>query len=364
MRIARVRAYRFRIPFSAPFQTSTGTATEREGVIVRLETAEGAIGLGEASFLPGQGDIDALFSAAAWYARRKLPQRSRPQAPPAAARRAVLAAFEIAEFDALARTQGQILASHLNQDYRTQVRVNAVVAAEDTVVAVERAREAAAQGYDTIKLKVGMAASVAEEAARVSAVRDAIGRAKLRLDANGAWHERQAAAMLDALSCFDIEYLEQPLPPGMLAAQCRLRRSSPIPIAADEGVVDAASARRIIAASAADLLVLKPLRLGGIKPAFEIARAALDEGIGVVVTTSVDTGVGTAAALHLAAALPESPYAHGLGASPLLASSLCRPSPQVSGGVMALLPGAGLGVDMAPDELERYVTGSWDIDVG
>ena len=103
-------------------------------------------------------------------------------------------------------------------------------------------------------------------------------------------------------------------------ALARLRAVG-VPLAADEAVVSLEAAERLIGASAVDLLVLKPMRLGGLRPALAIARRAAEAGIECIATTTFDSSIGTAVALHLAAALPGgSRRAHGLSTGDHLAA--------------------------------------------
>ena len=152
----------------------------------------------------------------------------------------------------------------------------------------------------------------------------------------------------------DVEYVEQPVA-GDLAALARLRSSVGVKIAADEDVADAGSAAAVIVSAAADVIVIKPVALGGIGPSWRLMQAAKAAGLGVTVTTGIETGVGTAAALHLAAALGGEGAA-GLATLDLLESSLVRERLVIEGGSMVLPPGPGLGVSLDERALSRYAT--------
>jgi len=193
-----------------------------------------------------------------------------------------------------------------------EVPINAALPRLPREDLVDVARDAVADGYRTLKLKVG-GIPIDQDVARVRAVRDAVGRdIRLRIDANRAWSEADAIHALRALEDIDLEYCEEPVPdPGTMA---RVKKAVSIPIAADESVVDLASAERIVESGAADVLVLKPMALGGLHPARVIATMAREHGVDVVVTGMLETAVGRGGALHLAASLGPGPYAHGLGA--------------------------------------------------
>jgi o-succinylbenzoate synthase len=171
-----------------------------------------------------------------------------------------------------------------------------------------------ASGCSTAKVKV----AEGDDVARVEAVRDALGpRGRLRIDANGAWDEDAAAAAIRSLARFELEYVEQPVP--TLEAMARLRRRVDVPLAADESVRTARDPARVRAAGAADVVVLKAHPLGGVAASLEVAEAC---GLPVVVSSALETSVGLAAGVALAAALPELPFACGLGTASLLAGDV------------------------------------------
>jgi L-alanine-DL-glutamate epimerase-like enolase superfamily enzyme len=268
---------------------------------------------------------------------------------------ALAAGIETALLDAVARRAGVPLARWLDSGAADRVPVNALVSARQPDRAAAEAAAAVAHGFATVKLKVGTARSTAAEVERVAAVRSALGPGpRLRLDANGAWGEEEAVALLRRLERFDLELVEQPVAADDLAALARVRRSVGVAVAADEAVTGVDAARRVVAAGAADVLVVKPMVVGGLGPAREVAAVARAAGLGVVVTTTVDAGVGTAAALHLAASLGESRMAHGLATAGLLESDLLVEEIGVCGGVMAVPGGEGLGVGVDWGAVERH----------
>ncbi|KIH96749.1 O-succinylbenzoate synthase [Streptomonospora alba] len=195
---------------------------------------------------------------------------------------------------------------------RDSIPVNVTVPA----VGPERAARIVAEGgCSTAKVKVAEAGQEpADDIARIEAVRDAIGpRGRVRIDANGAWDPDTAVRMLAELSRFDLEYVEQPCAtPEELA---RVRSRTGVPVAADESIRRAEDPLRVRAAGAADIVVVKVQPLGGVRAALEVAEAC---GLPVVVSSAVETSVGLAAGVALAAALPELPYACGLATMHLL----------------------------------------------
>ena len=221
---------------------------------------------------------------------------------------------------------------------RETVGVNVTVPA----VAPRQAHEiVAASGCRTAKVKVAEHGQPeAADLARVEAVRDALGPGgRIRVDANGAWTVDQAARMLHAMGPFGLEYAEQPC--ATLAELAELRRRVDVPLAADESIRRARDPLAVRAAGAADIVVLKAAPLGGVAQALRIAGEC---GLPVVVSSAVESSVGLAAGVALAAALPELPYDCGLATMSLLAGDVtARPLVPVAGAlpVRTAVPDAG-----------------------
>jgi o-succinylbenzoate synthase len=181
----------------------------------------------------------------------------------------------------------------------------------------------AASGCSTAKVKVAEPGqSLSDDIARVEAVRDALGPSgQVRVDANAAWSLDEATTALGELSRFGLEYAEQPV--ASLDDMATLRRRVDVRLAADESVRKADDPMRIAGLEAADIVVLKVQPLGGVRACLRVAEAC---GLPVVVSSAIETSVGIAAGIALAAALPELPFACGLGTVPLLNGDVCSAS--------------------------------------
>ncbi|MRJ76067.1 o-succinylbenzoate synthase [Aeromicrobium sp. SMF47] len=197
---------------------------------------------------------------------------------------------------------------------RDRIPVNCTVPAVGPEQAADIVRRS---GCRTAKVKVAeKGQSLAEDVARVEAVRDALGAAgRVRVDANGGWSVDEALGAINAidLAAGGLEYVEQPC--ATVEELAAVRRRADVPIAADESIRRAADPFRVVELEAADVAVLKVAPLGGVHAALRIAEQI---GLPVVVSSAVDTSIGLAAGLALAAALPELPYACGLGTTSLL----------------------------------------------
>lgn len=373
MRVRSLTWRPFRIPFRTGFSTARGALSHREGWLVRLEAGDGITGLGEASPLaahglpPGRPVPDLLSEARAALAGAPLDTVAayvEGITAPGAGEAAVRCALDTALLDVLGRASGRRVADLLAAPVRGSVAVNATVAAPAVDGAVAEAKAALAAGFRCVKLKVGMARDPEAERARVAAVRRALGpSATLRLDANGAWSVEEAVQALRAFEPLDIEFVEQPVPPGRPEALRAVRDAVSVAIAADEGITGLDAARRVLACRAAQVLVVKPMVVGGLRAGREIAAAALEAGAAVVVTTTLDAGVGTAAALQLAATLPAGTPACGLATLPLLAASLLVAPPDVRNGEMSLPDAPGLGVTLDEAQVAAFSGTGWEVDV-
>lgn len=352
--MGRARVLPFRLPLREPLATTHGPIAERAGLLLALcNEAGGHTGFGESAPLPGFGleTLDAsgraLAQIARWIEGRDIEAtdalldevEARWSEAPAAR-----GAIDVALHDLLSRTRGWSVARLLRDGAppRERVPACALVSGADAGKRAARARAARDAGFRTLKLKLGGRA-LDEDLARVTHLREALGDdVRLRLDANQAWKEAEAPAALGALAGLGVEYVEEPVSGGA-EALARLRADSPVPIAADESACGETAAGDVIACRAADVLVLKPTAAGGLRAALRIADRARRAGLDVVVGSFLDSAVGVAAALALAAALPGPLRAAGLATGVLMARDLAPPL-RADGGGFALPLGPGLGV--------------------
>lgn len=201
---------------------------------------------------------------------------------------------------------------------RERIPVNVTVPA----VGPEQAHRIAAEGgCRTAKVKVAEPGqSLAEDEARVEAVRDALGPgAAIRVDANGGWSVDDAVQAIRRIdrAADGLEYVEQPC--AAVEDLAVVRRRVEVPIAADESIRRAEDPYRVRDLEAADVAVLKVQPLGGVRACLRIAE---EIGMPVVVSSALETSVGIAAGLALAAALPDLPYACGLATVQLLSADV------------------------------------------
>ena len=239
---------------------------------------------------------------------------------------------------------------------RDSVPVNATVPACSPEQA--RAIVLASSGCRTAKVKVAEAGQApAEDEARLEAVRDALGPDGLvRIDANGGWSVDDAVARIAVLerASGGLEYVEQPC--ASVEELAAVRRRVQVPIAADESIRRAADPYRVRDLEAADIAVLKVQPLGGVRACLRIAE---DIGLSVVDSSAVESSIGIAAGVALAAALPELPYACGLATVQLLTGDVVAdPLLPVDGALPVRRPEVDLSrfeaLTASPDRVDHW----------
>jgi L-alanine-DL-glutamate epimerase-like enolase superfamily enzyme len=309
-----------RVPLHTPFVTALRRTEHAETLLLRLTDADGVTGWGEAPQV-WQVTGDSLAGARACLEgplREVLLGGRDLRGTLAAVQRAVVGnaaarmAADVALHDLAARRAGVPLATHLATyaglgpaagDVRTDVTLSA--AAADQLASGARAR--VEDGFTTLKVKVG--ADPDHDAARVRAVREAVGPdVALRLDANQGWDAHRAVGILGALSDVGIDMLEQPVGRRDVLGLAHVRaRSGGVPVVADESVFDLDDLVDVLRHRAADGVVVKLAKCGGLTPALELVRVARLHGLTVTVGCMMEShlGIGAAAALVRATGLTD-----------------------------------------------------------
>ncbi|MBP2319890.1 O-succinylbenzoate synthase [Kibdelosporangium banguiense] len=234
---------------------------------------------------------------------------------------------------------------------RTRIPVNCTIAA----IGPERAHDIAVRsGCQTAKVKVAdHPTSLSDDLDRVEAVRHALGpNGKIRVDANAAWDVDTAVTNIRALAqaAGGLEYVEQPC--RTIEELAQVRRRVDVPIAADESIRRAEDPLKVAVAEAADIAVIKCTPLGGVRRALQVAEAC---GLPCVVSSALETSIGLAAQVALAAALPELDFACGLGTLTLLAGDVvAEPLLPVDGYLTVREPGPPIEGFEASEERSEW----------
>ena len=340
MWLARFDLYRYGLPFSGPLTLGGITLFQREGLLLKLSGEDGSEGWGETAPLPGfsvesQGEAASqLRQLAASMIGREVKEywvdpygetgRHLDRVAPS-----VRFGFELAVWNLYAASSGMTLPKLVRPAPRPVVPVNGLLAGAPADLLVE-ARRMSDAGYRSIKLKVG-ARTVAEDVALVRALGEELGEGiSLRLDANRAWGYEEAAEFVRGTAAVRFEYIEEPLAdPALLPG---LVREFGVPVALDESLVEMEPEK--VEETFAVAFVLKPTLLGGISRTLRVAGRALRLGVTPVISSSYESGVGTAALVALAAGIGGRPVPAGLDpyraiAEDVLETPLKLPAPGV-----------------------------------
>lgn len=338
MRICASRVVPYRLPLRAAWRSARGGFDSRSGRLLILETDRGYRGWGDLAPLPGAGAADDrdcwharlngldLKSARDWMNRAELSPAAR-------------CALDVALTDLAAQHEGVPLARLLNPNAEHVVLCNASLGVLDETAA-ERVHPAALAGFGVLKLKVGLDTPDREMALLRQVAERLPKGVSLRLDANRAWSMADAMKFLAGMAGLPVEMLEEPLVFPDLEQLATLQGMTEVPLALDESLPEL-GVDQTLAAAPVQRLVLKPMVLGGFHAALDLDRRARQAGMECVVTTTVDSAVGSWAAVHLAAALANGLH-HGLATSSWLEQDVGR-APYPQGGRVALDDGAGLG---------------------
>jgi len=356
MKIERIEVVRRSGTLPAPARSARREWGERESALLVLHGSNGAVGVGEASPLPGYSPdtIDLCENALRSLTTDRLGGREkgepvepwleesvRPLGPNAPAARFAL---ESALLDLAGKDDGVSVSRLLGGPNANEpIPLAALVQGETKEAVFDEIRHAVDRGIDTIKMKIGRPDCFDEELGLLRKVRNEFGdRLVLRLDANGAWDLVEAVAKLEALAGFAPQFVEQPVVPYLLLKL----EDSPVPVAADETLALPGAAERLGLVPACRVLVLKPAVLGGFLPVLRIARTGKALRRRVVVSHLFDGPVALAAAAELALALPATPLACGLDRHRGLDAWPGPPVPHIRecSIVPPGLPGMGIGI--------------------
>lgn len=373
--IDSVTIYRLRIPFHRAFRHALQSREESDAVIVKITGDDGVNGFGEAlprSYVTGE-TVESMIArirdrlahavlserfSPGWETFEQLqavmPEWTHAGAKPGSvvAWNAAFCAVEMALLDWSLRGEGCALADYL-PPARYEVVYSGVISADAPDDAAALAAKMADFGLRQIKVKVG----TADDAARLAAVRRAVGdQVELRVDANGAWRAPEAIEQLARLAPFKVQTIEQPVSAADIAGMKRVREQTGLPVIADESLVTLDHARRLIELGACDYFNIRLAKCGGVSGSLSIAKLAWESGIKIQVGAQVgETGILSAAGRTLAAHLPSLAFAEGSFGTWLLEEDVTFENLAFGfGGRAPLLKTRGLSVTVNEDALERH----------
>lgn len=365
--IADVRLVLADVPVRRPHHMSFTTLTAVNFVFVRIETGEGLVGWGEAACLGGPTwSEESAESIAATLERYVVPWLVGRDAAQMEALRIEMArrvqgnpfaraAVEMALWDLNGRALGVPVHRLLGGRVRDRVPLSWSLAVGDGAAELAEARELVARGHRIFKIKTA-AHPVAEDVARVRAIREAVGPAvKLRVDANQGWDRPTALRAIRAMEPYDLDFVEQPVPRWDLDGLAEIARSVSVPVMADESCGSPQDALAIARRGGVSILALKLTKSAGLAPTMAIARIAEAAGLGCYVGCMIETSLGTAAYLHAALAAAPVTWGCELFGPLLLAGDVVREPVRYADGCILALDGPGLGVEVDETALKEWI---------
>ena len=373
MKIASIDVIPVRLPLVEPFVIAYANYPDTLSVLVRLRTADGAEGWGEAT--PDQNITGETWASAAAMLRHDLAPAlighdardreaahrlldARVEGAPAAK-----AALDIALHDLVARAAGIPLWQLLGGRSKPWLPVSRVVSLGEPTAMAEAAARHAAAGFTAVKAKVGEEARPMLDVARVAAVRAAIGPdVTLKVDVNQGWRTPGTAiAAIRAMADSRPAYVEQPVVAWDLAGLAEVRRQTGATIMVDEGVHGSREMQRVVALRAADLVNFKLMKTGGILPLLRANAIAETAGITAQIGTMVESSIASAAGLHTALALANVQTVE-MGGPMMLREDVGNAVDWYAPGRITVGDGPGLGITVDVTAVRRFSEAWWTVE--
>jgi muconate cycloisomerase len=360
--IRRIDAIPIALPLKAPMKMAGSTIANAENLLVRIEAADGTVGWGEAASAPTmtgdtQGGLVAAVrdylapmltgkDAASWLELRPALHRA------LAGNGGAHSAVEMAVLDLIGRATGKRLIDLIAKPRRSAVKPMWLLGNPTPEADVAEAHAKLKEGFNFFKLKIGVK-PLAKEIAIAHAVREALPNTPLCADANCGLTLANAKTYIDKTRKAKLMFVEQPLAYDDIEGLKKLAKASKVPIGIDEGIhsfADIATSAR----AGAGGVSLKLIKLGGIGAAIEAGKLCRKLGLSVNIAAKIaESSISSAAALHLACAVPKADWGVSLTHFYLAEDIVKRPL-ALAGGVVKLPDGPGLGIEVDEAAVERF----------
>lgn len=369
VRIRRIRLDELELPLVEPFETSFGVERRRRFLVLRIESDDGAVGLGECvaardplysseSVATARWMIEKYLVPMLWRDGAMAPRLFRDRARAWRGHPMAKATVEMALWDLWARRHRQSLSRALG-GRRPRVEVGVSVGIQPSVNAlVRRVRSYLDEGYRRIKVKV----RPGWDARPLRALRDEFPTVRLWVDANQAYPVSSLSAVRRWARQFRVEQVEQPFAEQALAAHARLARGARFRVCLDESITDRAtfdSAREIRALTS---LNVKAGRVGGLTEGRDLAAAAARSGMPAWVGGMLESGIGRAHNVALASLAPFTFPADLSASRRYYEQDLVEPPFELGAGSTLSVPkGPGIGVEVLGSVYRKHLRRSREL---
>lgn len=360
MKITAIESFVGRLELGIPLKMGGKLIETADNLFIRLETADGFIGWGEAASAPTMtGETAAGMLSAARYLIPGVLQQEFADADSflhaldqaIVGNNATKSALEMAFMDALARQKKLPLHHLFGTTYRTSVPALWMIAGQGGIQDADQALEKYQEGWRCFKVKVGMQSPHDDAQRSLSVLRALPASAQVCADANRGYQVAQAIEYLQLMQNSGLAFLEQPISPKQDQDWRRLTQSSAIPIGADESLSSIEKIEHYLAENLVHGGSFKAIKLGGVSRVVKACSMAHAQGFKINLACKVaETNIATAALLQVAAIVPE--LAWGISLTSLyLRDEYVKNPPVFTAGVATIPTGHGLGVDVDEDFL-------------
>jgi L-Ala-D/L-Glu epimerase len=373
MIISSVEVIPVRLPLREPFVVAYATYPDTLSVLIRIRTRDGAEGWGEAT--PDPNVTGETWGGTAETLRRDLATaligrdaRNREAAIHALDARvegapAAKAALDIALHDLVARAAGMPLWQLLGGRAREALQISRVISMGEPTAMAEAAVRHVADGFRTVKVKVGDPAHPLLDANRVAAVRQAVGpEVAIKVDVNQGWRSPGTAiGTIRSMAPSLPAYVEQPVLWWDMEGLAEVRRQTGAIIMIDEGCHGPRDMLRAVALRAADLVNIKLMKSGGILNALKLNAIAEAAGIAAQVGTMVESSIASSAGLHAAIAMTNVQTVE-MGGPLMLMEDIGDASTWYRRDMVTVPDSPGIGITVDVDRVRRFSNDWWTVE--
>jgi len=361
LRVVRIELRQLKMPLRFRFETSFGAVTEKEFLLARVFTADGASGTGECVaeehpyYLPETNGTVAHvvkdFLAPLLFAHTfESPEETDGLFAEIRGHEMAKATLEMAVFDLFANARGESLTKTLGGEAKDTIPAGVSIGLQGSIEALlERVRIEVAAGYQRIKIKI----KPGKDIELVRAIRRDFPKIRLMVDANSAYTLADADT-LRGFDEFDLMMIEQPLAWNDMVEHSRLQPKIKTPICLDESITSDAAAKSALSIGACRIINIKAGRVGGLLNSKRIQARCAASGIPVWCGGMLESGIGRLANVHLQT-LPGFTLPGDTSASArYFEEDLIEPGVTVdSNGLIQVPKGPGLGHEIVWSRVDR-----------
>ncbi|GAA0317651.1 dipeptide epimerase [Bacillus carboniphilus] len=361
MKIVQIEATCISLPLNTDLNISGGKYNRADRVYVKITTDQGIYGWGEAAPIPQYAEEtmeSVKFIIDKYLAPLLIGQdpmnlaQIHEQMKVIKGNNFAKAAIDFACYDISGKALGVPVYTLLGGKYRDKVAIGQSIGIKSIDHAVEEAHKYAEEGFQSIKIKIGIDPD--HDVKTVGAIRERLPDIPIRVDANQGYRLEQAIHALSRMEEYNLLLIEQPVPKWDLDGMAELCRLLRTPILADESLYTIHDAVQLIKHKAADIFNIKIMKPGGLYPSLKIAGMAEAAGIPLSIGSMIEAGVGTAAGAHFAAAVKYLEYPSDIKGPTLYSDDVLQEPVRIEKGFTYVPDGPGLGVEVDQEKINHY----------